>query len=305
MEALSNVISAVHKRGICYQTDVTFQKLTTIGVGGAVALTVYPQTVQQLVWLARYLKKGNVPHVFVGNGSNILAGDGDYNGVVVVTKSVNAISVDGQYVTAECGANTASVCTQLVANGLTGGEFFGCIPATVGGAVACNAGCFNQCVAEVLVSADVLYKGRLRTLSASQCNFGKRQSLFKNNADYLVISATMMFPRASVAHVKQTLASMRQKKSETQPLGEKSAGSVLYDETVAVSRLIDQAGLKGFTIGQAQVSKKHAGFVINLDKATATDIYLLIEFVKNTLQEKFGVFPKTELCFVNMDTLSQ
>jgi len=303
MDALTQIQCAAKKRGVPYKTDVDFRHLTTIGTGGKIALTLYPQDVRRLVWAAKLLNKRKVPHVFVGNGSNILAGDSEYDGVVVVTKDVCQISTDGQRVTASCGANTASVATELVKNGLTGGEFLGCIPATVGGAVVCNAGCFGQSAAQVVESVEVLYKSRVRRVPVSQCKFGKRTSLFKNNPDYLVLSATFRFPRASVAQVRQTLADMRRKKAETQPLGVKSAGCVLYDDKVAVSKLIDQAGLKGFVIGGAQVSKKHAGFVINLDKATSTDIYLLIEFVKNTLREKFGVLPQTELCFINMDAV--
>ena len=301
MAELDKIVRAVTKRGIPYKTNETFKRLTTIGTGGQIALTVFPQDDRQLTWLAKMLIKNKTPHVFLGNGSNVLAGDGCYCGVVVVTKGVNRITVEGQYVTAYCGAYTASLCTQLVKNGLTGGEFFGCLPATVGGAIACNAGCFNQCVSQVVTSVDVLYKGRRQRLSNKQCRFKRRNSIFKNNADYVVLSATMRFPTSTTAEVRQKLADMRKRKSETQPLGAKSAGCVLYDDKVAVSRLIDQAGLKGFTIGGAQVSKKHAGFIINLDKATSTDIYLLLEFVKNTVQEKFGVLPKTELCFVNME----
>lgn len=303
MDALTRFTRAVQKRGLPYKTDADFQHLTTIGTGGKIALAVYPQDVRQLVWAARFLKKRKIPHVFLGNGSNILAGDGEYNGVVVVTKGVRQISVDGQRVTAYCGANTASVAAELVKRGLAGGEFLGCIPATVGGAVVCNAGCFGQSAAQVVESVEVLYRSRVRRVPARLCKFGKRTSLFKNNADYLVLSATFRFPTASATQVRQTLADMRRRKAETQPLGVKSAGCVLYDDKVAVSKLIDQAGLKGFVIGGAQVSKKHAGFVINLDKATSTDIYLLIEFVKNTLREKFGVFPKTELCLINMDAV--
>lgn len=301
MTTLDKIACKIKKRGIPLKTDTTFTQLTTFGAGGKIAITAYPQDVDELVWLARLLRKSKTPHLFVGNGSNILAGDGDYRGVAVVTKKVNEVYVDGQYVTAYCGANTSSICTQLTQNGLTGGEFFGCIPATVGGAVVCNAGCFNQCVAQVVTSVEVLYKGRKKTLTNAQCKFQKRNSIFKHNADYLVLSATMRFPPASSAQVRQTLQEMRKKKAETQPLGEKSAGCVLYHEKFAVSRLIDQAGLKGFTIGCAQVSKKHAGFIINLDKATSKDIYLLIEYVKNTVQEKFGITPQIEVCLVNLD----
>ena len=301
MRNFDEIVRALTRRGISIKTDNTFSRLTTFGTGGKVALTVYPKNARELIFLARYLKKMKAPCVYLGNGSNVLAGDKDYDGVVVVTKGINQISVDGQTVTAFCGANTATLSAELVRQGLTGGEFFGCIPATVGGAVVTNAGCFNQCVSQVVVSVDVIHNGRRKTLTNKQCGFEKRNSLFKNNPNYLVLSATFLFPRLSMTQVRNNVVAMRQKKAETQPLGAKSAGCVLYHDKVAVSRLIDQAGLKGFQIGGAQVSKKHAGFVINLDKATSTDIYLLIEYIKDTLTEKFGVTPHTELCLLNME----
>ncbi len=283
------------------ERNCTFGKLTTFGVGGKIYLVVYPQSVKQLVVVARYLFRHKVPHYFLGHGSNVLASDADYNGVVVVTTQVKEMSADGNVVTVSCGMSTSKLCSELVNRGLTGGEFFGCLPATVGGAIVCNAGCFGQCAAQVVESVTVLYKGRVKRLSNSKCRFGVRNSIFKNNGDYLILRAQLRFATGSPKQIQQTLTAMRQKKAETQPLGCRSAGCVLYSEKAAVSKLIDQAGLKGFKLGGAAVSEKHAGFVINLDKATAQDIYLLIEYVKNTVEEKFGVVPKTELCFVNFD----
>lgn len=301
MTALEKTAAKMKKYGVPCEQNVTFRKLTTLGCGGKIYLTVYPETVRQLVRVAKYLHRKKVPHVFVGMGSNILASDVDFMGVAVVTRKVSGVHIAGQRAEVLCGTSTAALSDILTKNGLSGGEFFGCLPATVGGVTVCNAGCFGQSVRQVVESVTVLHNGRLKKLSAAQCRFSTRTSIFKNNGSYVVLKTVMRFPRAPIRHIKETLANMRKTKSATQPLNARSAGCVLYSEKTSVSRLIDQAGLKGFTIGGAAVSEKHAGFVINLDKAAATDIYLLIEYLKNTVHEKYGVLPETELCLVNFD----
>ncbi len=301
MNPLIKTLIKMKKNSVAIDVNCTFRKLTTLGVGGTIYLTVFPNSRKQLVFVARYLKRHKIPHCFLGLGSNVLASDKPYNGVAVVTTRVKDICVDNLSVTASCGVSTSKLCSELVQNGLTGGEFFGCLPATVGGAVVCNAGCFGQCAADVVQSVTVLHNGKIKTLSNAQCNFSKRQSLFKNNGEYLVLSAKMCFAKANPHQIQQLLSQMREQKSAAQPLGVRSAGCVLYNAEVAVSKLIDQAGLKGYKIGGAEVSEKHAGFVINVDKATSTDIYLLIEYMKKTLAEKFNVKAETELCLVNFE----
>lgn len=296
---LHKTAAIMSKKGIKTVQNCTFSHLTTIGTGGNISLTLYPTSVSLLVFATRYLLRHRIPHCFLGNGSNVLASDDDYNGVVVVTTQVKQLSVHGNVVVATCGVTTSKLCAELVQNGLAGGEFFGCLPATVGGATVCNAGCFGQCVSQVVQSVTALYRGRLRTLSRKQCCFDKRNSIFKNNNDYLVLQVEMKFHTDSPKQIQLRLADMRKKKSDTQPLGYRSAGSVLFSKQVPVSRFIDQAGLKGFRLGGAQVSEKHAGFVINLDKASSKDIYLLVQYIQDTLKHRYGIMSEVELCLIN------
>lgn len=299
MNPLVKTLLKMKKNSIATDVNCTFSKLTTLGTGGTIFLTVYPESAKQLVFVARYLVRHKIRHCYLGMGSNILASDEPFCGVVVVTTRVKETAIDGNFVTASCGVSTSKLCAELVKHGLTGGEFFGCLPATVGGAVVCNAGCFGQCAADVVESVTVLHKTKVKTLPNSRCNFAKRQSLFKNNDEYVVLLVKMRFAKADPKEVESLLKRMRDAKSAAQPLGVRSAGCVLYNEEVSVSKLIDAAGLKGFRIGGAEVSQKHAGFVINVDKATSSDIYLLINYLKRTLSEKFGVSAQTELCLVN------
>ena len=299
MDKMEKLIARFAKRKVPLDESCTFAKLTTFGCGGRIRLTLFPISVRQLTYVARCLARHKIPHCFLGHGSNILASDDFYDGAVVVTSRVKDLSINGQYVVAACGVSSVKLCSELVKSGLDGGEFFGCLPATVGGATACNAGCFKQCVKQVVVGVTVLHNGRKKFLTNEQCKFAYRNSIFKNNAEYLILEVHMRFPKASPRQIQATLTEMRKVKFQTQPLSARSAGCVLYSDKGAVSKLVDQAGLKGFRIGGAEVSEKHAGFVINLDKATAKDIYLLIEYVKSTIAEKFGITPQTELCLIN------
>lgn len=292
------LLSKMKKYLIATCRNVPFTKLTTLGVGGTINVTVYPDTERKLIKTVRLLIKLKVNYYILGKGSNVLASDDYFDGVVVVNKT-DKIRVCRNRVVALSGVSTVTLGKLLADKGLTGGEFFACLPASVGGATVGNAGCFGQDVAGVVDSVKVLHNSRIRVLSKQMCQFSKRNSLFKNNDSYVVLSVKFRFTRSSTQEVKDKISQMRGKKAQTQPLNYRSAGCVLYHDKVAVSRLIDQAGLKGYTVGGAQVSTKHAGFVVNLDKATSWDIYLVIRYVKETLLSFYGVRAKTEVCLVN------
>lgn len=294
-----NVASIMKKKSIETRRDLSFAELTTLGVGGKIKLAVYPDTVSKLIFALRWLSKNNVEYVVLGKGSNTLASDEPYDGVVVSTLNLKAVKIKGKNVVAQAGASTVTLAKQLQSRGLTGGEFFACLPASVGGAVICNAGCFNQDVKSVVTSVTALYRGKVRKIPAGKCNFCKRGSIFKNNGDYVVLSASFKFDNSTPDAVADSIANMRLRKSATQPLNYRSAGCVLYHDKVAVSRLIDEANLKGYRIGGAEISLKHAGFVVNVDKAKSKDIYLIIRHVRNTLYERYGVTAKVEVCLIN------
>lgn len=292
------IISKMKKLQVPIRTDCTFSRLTTFGVGGTIEVTTFPKSTHQLVRVVKYLQRHKIPFYVMGKGSNVLAGDGHFNGVVICTKNLRQVQIDGVFVTAQCGASTSKVAQLCVAKGLGGCEFFGCLPASVGGVVCCNAGCFGQCVADVIHSVTVLRNGRVKTLKASRCNFLYRNSIFKNG-NYVILQATFRLQKSTPFDVSCKIQQFKRQKSQTQPLGQKSAGCVLYNNQFAVSQLVDQAGLKGYRVGGAQVSKKHAGFVVNIDKATAKDIYLLIQYIKQVLLQRYNVTCNEELNLVN------
>ena len=285
----------------CVETylDKTFSELTTLGAGGTIKITVYPDTVRKLVKAVRLLCKLNVKHCILGKGSNVLASDNNFDGVVIVTTKMSKISVHGVKIYALAGTSTLKLYKETEKWGLTGGEFLSCLPATIGGATVTNAGCYNQDVKGILHSVTVLHKGKIRKLSAEQCKLSKRNSIFKQDDSYTVLAVTLKCAHSTPEEVKQRSVQMRRQKAQAQPLNFRSAGCMLYHDSVSISRLTDQAGLKGYTVGGAQVSDKHAGFILNIDKASSKDIYLVMQHVERTIAERFGVQARREVCLIN------
>ena len=292
------VITKMTSLGIPTNTSCCFSQLTTIGTGGTIELTIFPQNTSQIVLATRYLERNKIPFYLLGKGSNVLASDNHFCGVVISTKYVTGATADGCFVTAECGTPTVKVAQLCIAKGLGGGEFLACLPASVGGVVCCNAGCFGQCVSNIVHSVKVLHNGAVKMLTKAECNFSHRNSIFKGG-NYIILQLTFCFEPSDSIVVTHNVQWMKMQKSKTQPLGAKTAGCVLCNKDVPLSKLIDDAGLKGYQIGQAKVSKKHAGFVINIDKSTSKDIYLLIQYIRQVLLEKYNVTSQVELNLVN------
>ena len=300
-QTFRTILAKLKKYSIEIYTDKGFAELTTLGSGGKIKVTIYPDTVGKFVKVVRLLTRLQVQYSILGKGSNVLASDDDYDGVVVVTTKLTKISAHGVKIFALAGTSTLNLYQELEKRGLTGGEFLSCLPATIGGATVTNAGCFGQDMKDILQGVTVLHNGRVRRLTAKQCNLTKRNSLFKQNSDYVLLAVKLKFARSTREEVKQKSQQMRRVKAATQPLNYRSAGCMLYHDSVSISRLTDQAGLKGYTVGGAQVSTKHAGFILNVDKACAKDIYLVMQHVERTLWERYGIVAKREICLVNFN----
>ena len=293
------ILSKMKKYSVQTCLNKRFGELTTLGAGGTIKVTVYPDTIRKLVKVIRLLCKLKVDHYILGKGSNVLASDNEYDGVVVVTTKITEIRAHGVKICASAGASTFNVYKTVEKLGLSDGEFLSCLPATIGGATVTNAGCFGQDMNGILRGVTVLHKGKTKRLTAKQCKLSKRNSLFKQDSDYVLLSVRLKFTRSTSNEVKDKSQQMRRLKAQTQPLNYRSAGCMLYHDSVSISRLADQAGLKGFVIGGAKVSDKHAGFILNVDKASAKDIYLVMQHVERTIWKRFGIVAKREVCLVN------
>ena len=275
---------------------------TTFRVGGPADVLFLPESETQLVQAISIADELRVPCVMIGNGSNLVVRDGGIRGLVIALgEGMAAIARTGNILTAWAGASLARVAAYAQASGLSGLEFASGIPGTLGGGCAMNAGAYGGQLSDVLIDARVLLNGEVRTLAADEMQMGYRTSLPLREGG-IVISARFALkpdaPEAIAARMRELNARRRDK----QPLSFPSAGSTFKrPEGHFAGALIEQAGLKGRSVGGAQVSEKHAGFIVNTGRATASDILALIGIVQGEVQARFGVRLETEVRILGED----
>lgn len=278
---------AFRKLQIETKTNLSFCHLTTYGCGGKIALTVFPKSLSQIVYCLNYLLESKTKHLVLGKGSNCLAGDGFFDGVVVCTKKLCGIKIFDHHAIVLAGTNTVVLANALQQSGLCGGEFLYCLPATVGGAVFGNAGCYQQSMADIVNKVYALRGNKLVVYNNSECGFSKRNSVFKTNGE-IIVAVQLKLELGDGTEIKNKMQTNLMKKLSTQPLQEKSMGCVFYNQSGTASKLIDLSKLKGQSVGGAEVSKIHAGFIVNIDKASANDTLQLMEKVQKSVYSAFG-----------------
>ncbi len=272
--------------------DEPLSRHTSFKIGGPAKYFIEPCSASDIKEIIVFCKAKNMPFTIIGNGSNLLVSDEGFKGVVIcIAKRMRGIKTYGERIYAEAGALLSSIAREAGANSLTGFEFAGGIPGTLGGAVVMNAGAYGGEMVQVLESAEVLDKeGNLIILKNKELELGYRTSVIPKK-EYVVVAATLKLtktddPESIWAAMQELLAKRREK----QPLEYPSAGSTFKrPEGYFAGKLIEDAGLKGFSVGGACVSEKHSGFLVNKGGATARDVLELIEHVKKTVFEKFGV----------------
>lgn len=271
-------------------------------VGGSADILLIPETKEQVIKSIEICRNSNVPFYVVGNGSNLLVKDGGIRGVVIKLGKVKNVVVDGDRINAECGALLKDVSNAGLENSLTGFEFACGIPGTVGGAVFMNAGAYHGEIADVIESADVIdTEGNVITLNKEQLELGYRTSYVMKKG-YIVLSAIFKLQSGEEEKIKERVSDLTFMRESKQPLEYPSAGSTFKrPEGYFAGKLIQDAGLKGFTLGGAAVSEKHSGFVINKNNATATDIINLIHHIQNEVKKQFGVDLHPEVRIIGED----
>ena len=273
---------------------------TTFKVGGPAALMVLPATEAQLVNAVKLARMEGTEPLFVGLGSNLLVDDCGLNALVIKTApQLNACRVDGNRITAWAGAPLAQVANAAADHALTGLEFAHGIPGSLGGAVVMDAGAYDGEMRQVVRSVRALnQRCDVEELTAEQCEFGYRHSVFSNGSR-LVLSAVMELQPGDEAAIRGRMAELMEKRKSKQPLEWPSAGSTFKrPEGYFAAALIDQCGLKEFRIGGAQVSEKHAGFVINAGGATCRDILNLMDAVRERVFRETGVELEPEVKYL-------
>lgn len=272
------------------QLDAKMSEHIYFKVGGPVDILLTPNNVEQLKETITICKKNEIPFYVIGNGSNLLVRDGGIRGVVIKLCELNKIERIGNKIIAECGALLKDVSTEATKGALSGFQFAYGIPGSVGGAVFMNAGAYDGEISFVIEKAEVLDDNQeVRVLSKEELNLGYRQSLVMQKG-YIVLSATFDLIPGDKEKIQARVDALTKRREERQPLEFPSAGSTFKrPEGYFAGKLIEDAGLKGFTIGGACVSNKHAGFVINNENGTAKDVLGVIYYVKDEVKKQFGV----------------
>lgn len=271
--------------------DEPMSRHTTFRIGGPADYFVTPKDKGEIKKIIKFCRKEQVPFYVIGNGSNLLVGDRGYRGVIIqIFKQMSKIEVDGEQIMAQAGALLSKLAAAALDASLTGFEFASGIPGTLGGALRMNAGAYGGEMKQVVLSADVLTPaGDFITLAVDELGMGYRTSIISKN-DYVVIDALLQLKKGNKEEIKAQMADLREKRVSKQPLEYGSAGSTFKrPEGYFAGKLIDDAGLRGFRVGDAQVSEKHCGFVINRGNATAAEVRELMQIVSERVEEKFGV----------------
>ncbi len=294
---IQHIPHLLESKNICFQTNVPMRRFTTFATGGPADLFVLPKSEEEVSFCTALFSDAHFPFHVLGNGSNTLVTDAGIEGAVLLLgKDFSNISTEGTCVTAQAGAKLSALVNTALSAGLTGLEFAGGIPGTVGGGVYMNAGAYGHNLSEFICAVYALdEKGNIRELGKQDLHFGYRESIFTTTRD-IVLRCRFSLKKGDVSAARQTLGELNARRRESQPLEYPSAGSTFKRPPGNYAgTLIDQSGLKGCTIGGAQVSEKHAGFIINRGGATSRDILALMRHVQKTVYRKSGIWLEPEV----------
>ena len=291
------------RRRFFIRHDFPLSRVTSFHIGGNADLAVYPADAEAFAYALDAVVQAGVPYTVIGNGSNTLVRDGGFRGVVFVTTDMRRVTIDGTRLTGGCGVLLGSVGTNASRAGLAGAEFANGIPGTLGGAVYMNAGAYGGQLADIVcetVCYDLDAKQVLHLDKAAQ-HFGYRHSVFMEK-NYIILSATLQLTKDEPDAIRARMNDYLARRREKQPLEYPSAGSVFKrPEGHFAGKLIEDAGLKGLRVGGAEVSPKHAGFIVNVGGATARDVLELIERIREKVYAMSGVTLECEIRTIGED----
>lgn len=270
---------------------------TTFRVGGPADYFVEAQNTQEIEEIVALCKDEEIPYYILGNGSNLLVGDKGYHGVIIqIYKEMNEVTVEDDIIRAQAGALLSKVASTALNESLTGFEFAAGIPGTLGGAVVMNAGAYGGELKDVLLDATVLTEdGRIQVLSNEELELGYRTSIVARMG-FIVLEARIQLRPGNPVEIKDQMDEWKEQRVTKQPLEYPSAGSTFKrPEGYFAGKLIQDAGLRGFRVGDAQVSEKHCGFVVNRGNATAAEIVDLMQQISKKVEEQFHVTLEPEV----------
>ena len=278
--------------------DEPLKNHTTFKIGGNCIALIEPREVSDIVETIKICRENSIKFFVIGNGSNLLVPDEGYNGVIIKLKGeFSTIKVEGDYVMVNSGAKLSEVYTVAYENSLTGFEFASGIPGTIGGAIFMNAGAYGGEMKDIVESIEVLDLDNfeLRELKNEELEFSYRKSIIQRK-NYIVTTIKLKLKKGNKEEINSVYEDLRDRRNSKQPLNFGSAGSTFKrPEGHFASKLIEDAGLKGYHINDAWVSEKHSGFIVNKGNASFKEVMELIEYVQKVVFEKFGVKLETEV----------
>ena len=280
--------------------DEPMSRHTTFEIGGPADLFIIPESAEEVRDVVAACREAQVPYFVLGNGSDLLVSDEGYRGVIVgLAEGFTYVSIEGTEMTCQAGVSLREASEMACELGLSGLEFACGIPGTIGGACFMNAGAYDGCIADVLKSVRVIMPdGTTDTIAVADLGLGYRASRIKDEG-LVVLTATFALRKGDPDVIRARMDELTYKRESKQPLDKPSAGSTFKrPEGYFAGKLISDAGLQGYQVGGAAVSKKHAGFVVNLGGATAADVHAVIEHVQDEVERQFGVRLEPEVRFL-------
>ena len=301
MSSVEKICSRAVEDGVEVRRHVPLKTMTTFKIGGEAEAVLVPKDVAQLSLIARCCSEEGVVPFILGNGSNVLFSDTGYSGILIhLEEGFSSLSCDGERIVCGSAVSLSRLCRFALEHGLTGMEFAYGVPGSVGGAAFMNAGAYGGEMKDVIVKCShVAPDGEIGELEGAALNFGYRNSAYKQNRS-IVTSVELLLKPGDPDRIRTKMEDLIGRRRRKQPVEYPSAGSVFKrPPDHFAGTLIEQCGLKGKRIGGAQVSEKHAGFIINTGDATARDVLELIRLVQNTVLEKTGIRLEPEVMMVS------
>lgn len=282
--------------------DVDMSKYTTFRTGGRADYMAFPSNTEELSYIVKALNEEKIPYFIMGRGSNLLVKDSGISGVVINTSKFKGVKILPEGLLAYCGALLTEASYAAYDTSQSGMEFLSGIPGSVGGGVYMNAGAYSSEINDIIVSVEAMDReGNIRSIDKNALKLAYRRSVFCETQD-LIVSAKFKLCKDRQENIKEEIKRLNAARREKQPLNYPSAGSTFKrPEGYYAAKLIEDSGLKGYRIGGAMVSEKHAGFIINYDNATSNDIINLIEHVRETVFNLFQVMLEPEVKIVGRD----
>jgi UDP-N-acetylmuramate dehydrogenase len=287
--------------GIDWEQNCPLSRHSSFHIGGAADIALFPQSTDKICQALALLRERNIPTLVIGNGSNVVFSDEGYRGAVIFTGKCRKIQIEGDVVHADAGVLLSSRTNAVRDENLSGLEFAFGIPGTLGGAIYMNAGAYGSNISDVCVLSEYydLKTGKVGSLAEDEHAFGYRKCIYQEHPEYIILGATLKLQKGNYTQISKAMRTYWDKRRASQPLDLPNAGSTFKrPEGHFAGKLIEDCGLKGLTVGGAQVSTKHAGFIVNIGGATCEDVRRLVEQIRTTVLQKTGVELECEIKFL-------